>query len=83
MFCHITQNWRGRPMVSREFVGNLIAKTTARQGPRIKAAIDENSYAKGVKVSDAQLAALTIERHEFHGEWHYRALPETQHVSPH
>ncbi len=72
MFCHITENWRGRPLVSREVVVNLIGSTTTREGPRIKAALDKNTYAPGIEVSDEELATLAIERDEFHGEWNYR-----------
>lgn len=80
MFCHITANWRGRPLVSRQVVVNLIGSTTTRQGLHIKAAIDENAYAKGIKVTDKELATLAIVRDEFHGEWNYRLLPRAQHV---
>jgi len=75
MFCHITANWRGRPLISRQVVVNLIGGTTTRNGLRIKAGIDENAYAKGIKVSDKEVAALTIERDAFHGEWNYRLPP--------
>lgn len=75
MFCHITANWRGRPLISREVVVNLIGATTTREGLRIKAMLDENSYPKGLKVSDEELATLAIERDEFHGEWNYRLMP--------
>ena len=75
MFCHITANWRGRPLVSREVVVNLIGSTTTTQGLHIKAALDENTYAAGIKVSDEEIAALNIERDAFHGEWNYRVLP--------
>jgi len=75
MFCHITANWRGRPLVSREVVVNLIGSTTTTQGLHIKAVLDENLYAAGTKVSDQELATLNIERDEFHGEWNYRVLP--------
>lgn len=77
MFCHITANWRGRPLLSREVVVNLIGNTTTVQGLTIKAALDENTYASGIKVSDAELAALAIERDEFHGEWNYRIRSRT------
>jgi hypothetical protein len=81
MFCHITANWRGRPLISRQVVVNLIGSTTTREGLHIKAGIDENAYAKGIKVTDEELAMLAIERDEFHGEWNYRLLPrEHQHV---
>ncbi len=75
MFCHITANWRGRPLFSRQVIVNLIGSTTTRTGLRIKAEIDENTYAKGIKVSDEELAALAIERDTFHGEWNYRLQP--------
>lgn len=75
MFCHITQNWRGRPLTSRQVVVNLIGHTTAKTGLRIRAQLDENTYPAGIKVSDDALAALAIERDDFHGEWNYRILP--------
>lgn len=75
MFCHITQNWRGRPLVSREVVVNLIGNTTTTTGLRIQAQLDDRDYPAGVKVSDQELAALSLERDEFHGEWNYRLKP--------
>jgi len=75
MFCHITKNWRGRPLVSREVVVNLIGNTTTDEGLRIQARLDENAYEAGIKVSDDELAKLVIERDEFHGEWNYRLKP--------
>ena len=58
MFCHITNNWRGRPLVSREVIVNLIGSTTTDSGLRIRSQLDENSYAAGIKVSDEELAEL-------------------------
>lgn len=78
MFCHITANWRGRPLISRQVVVNLIGSTTTREGLRIKAGIDEHTYAKGIKVTDEELATLSIERDKFHGEWNYRLLPRNK-----
>jgi hypothetical protein len=75
MFCQITQNWRGRPLVSRQVVVNLIGQTTTKTGLRIKAALDENVYPTKQQVSDAELAAIKITRHEFHGEWNYCISP--------
>jgi len=75
MFCHITQNWRGRPLLSREVVVNLIGNTTTATGLRIRAELDENSYEAGIKVSDQELAELALERDEFHGEWNYKLTP--------
>lgn len=80
MFCHIAANWRGRPLINREVVVNLIGSTTTTQGLHIKAVLDENTYAPGIKVSDEELATLVIERDEFHGEWNYRLRPHDQHV---
>jgi Rhodopirellula transposase DDE domain len=75
MFCHITNNWRGRPLLSRQVVVNLIGSVTTDQGLRVKAALDENAYEPGIKVSDAALAAINLKRDQFHGEWNYRVMP--------
>jgi hypothetical protein len=75
MFCHITQNWRGRPLVSRGVVVNLIGQTTTRTGLEIHAELDTNSYATGIKVTDEELAAVRITRDRFHGEWNYTISP--------
>src|ERR1700741_1008735 len=75
MFCHITNNWRGRPLVSREGVVNLIGSTTTDQGLHIRSQLDENTYQAGLKVSDQELAELALERDEFHGEWNFRLRP--------
>jgi hypothetical protein len=80
MFCHITKNWRGRPLVSRQVVVNLIGSTTTRTGLQVQAKLDENTYTPGIKVSDEELATLAIERDEFHGEWNYRLMPRGGHV---
>jgi hypothetical protein len=77
MFCHITQNWRGRPLLSREVIVNLIGQTTTARGLRIQAELDETTYPAGRKVSDEALAALVLERDAFHGEWNYRLLPRS------
>jgi transposase len=75
MFCHITNNWRGRPLVSREVVVNLTGSTTTEKGLHIQAQLDQNTYQAGVKVSNQQIAELAMERDEFHGEWNYRFKP--------
>lgn len=75
MFCQITQNWRGRPLTSRQVVVNLIGQTTTKTGLRIKAALDENAYPVKQQVSDAEMAAIKITRHDFHGEWNYFISP--------
>lgn len=78
MFCHITNNWRGRPLVSRQVVVNLIGNTTTKTGLRIRSQLDENSYPAGIKVTEEQLATLAIERDPFHGEWNYHFIPHDQ-----
>jgi hypothetical protein len=71
MFCHITQNWRGRPLVSHEVIVNLIANTATDGGLRIQAGLDRGSYPIGIKVSDDELAAVNITADGWHGEWNY------------
>ena len=78
MFCHITSNWRGRPLLSREVVVNLIGNTTTDTGLHIRSQLDDNRYEAGLKVTDAALADLALERDEFHGEWNYRLHPRSQ-----
>jgi len=75
MFCHITANWRGQPLESREVVVSLLGATTTTQGLRIQAALDAGQYPTGIKVSDAEMQSLQIERSEFHGDWNYTILP--------
>jgi hypothetical protein len=76
MFCHITQNWRGRPLVSHDVIINLIANTVTAKGLRIKAALDAKTYPLGIKVTDDELAAVNIQPAAFHGDWNYRVLPK-------
>jgi len=75
MFCHITENWRGRPLVSRAVVVNLIGSTKTKAGLRINAELDTNAYKTGLKVTDEELAAIKIKKAEFHGEWNYTISP--------
>jgi Rhodopirellula transposase DDE domain len=75
MFSHITQNWRGRPLISHEVIVSLIANTTTRTGLKIRAELDRGSYPIGIKISNAQLAALNLERDDFHGDWNYIITP--------
>jgi transposase len=76
MFCHITENWRGRPLISREAVVQLIGATTTAAGLEIKAMLDENSYQSGIKVSNEEIQNVNIHRDEFHGEWNYEIRPK-------
>ena len=74
MFCHITQNWRGRPLISYRVIVNLIAATTTGAGLIIHSDLDENTYPLGVKVTDDQMENLAIRRDPFHGEWNYTLM---------
>src|SRR5437763_7032903 len=77
MFCHITKNWRGKPLLSHAVVVNLIGNTKTKTGLHIQAELDTNAYKTGIEVSDEELAAVQIERAEFHGEWNYTISPTT------
>ena len=76
MFCHITNNWRGRPLLSRQVVVNLIGGVTTEQGLSVRAELDENVYDAGIKVTDDELSAIIIKRDKFHGEWNYCISPK-------
>ena len=75
LFSHVTMNWRGRPLTSHDVIISSIAATTTRTGLTVQARLDDGSYPTGVKVSNAQMAALPISRHPFHGEWNYTLHP--------
>jgi hypothetical protein len=77
MFCFITKNWRGRPLVNYETIVNLISSTTTRKGLIVKAALDEAEYEVGIKVSDEELAKVRLAPETFHGEWNYTICPKT------
>ena len=76
LFSHISANWRGRPLESHEVIVELIGATTTRTGLAVHAELDRGVYPLGVKVSDNELAAVPIRRHEFHGEWNYTIAPD-------
>lgn len=75
LFSFITQNWRGKPLVSHQTIVNLIASTTTQAGLIVKAALDQNHYATKVKVSDEELARLNLKPNDFHGDWNYTLSP--------
>lgn len=75
MFCHISMNWRGRPLTSHEVIIETIRATTTTSGLTIDADLDDNAYPKGIKISDAQMRALPLTLHEFHGDWNYTITP--------
>jgi hypothetical protein len=75
MFCFISKNWRGRPLLTRQTVVELIAHTTTTSGLEIRAQLDTNDYPSGVEVTDEELAAIAIKRARFHGDWNYTICP--------
>jgi len=75
LFCHITQNWRGRPLTDRVAVVELIGATTTKTGLKVACVLDERTYQKGIKVSDAEMAALDITGDTFHPDWNYTIKP--------
>jgi hypothetical protein len=76
LFCFITKNWRGRPLLSYKTVVNLIASTTTRTGLKVRAALDQGHYETGIVVTDEQLAQVNITPAFFHGEWNYTIRPK-------
>jgi len=76
MFCHITQNWRGRPLISRQAVVALIGATTTASGLKIKAALDTRKYERGIKISDQEMKSIRLTPEAFHGEWNYAVSPK-------
>ena len=75
LFSAITMNWRGRPLTSHEVIVNSIAATTTGTGLTVRAELDPGSYPTGTEISDAQMAAVPLARHRFHGDWNYTIHP--------
>ncbi len=75
LFCHITQNWRGRPLTNRLAVVELIGATTTKTGLKVESALDTRSYQKGIKVSKAEMKRLNVTGDPFHPEWNYTIKP--------
>ena len=78
LFSHIAMNWRGTPLVSLAAIVSLITSTHSRSGLRVRSEIDRRRYSDGVKVTDAQMATIRLQRHEFHGEWNYTVYPASR-----
>jgi len=76
LFCHITQNWRGRPLTDRLAIVELIGATTTKTGLKVECALDERTYEKGIKISDAQMTELNLTGDDFHPEWNYTIKPK-------
>ena len=76
LFSHITMNWRGTPLTSHQVVVNLIGAVTTSTGLRVHAELDEREYPTGIRISDAEMDALPIHRHDWHGDWNYTMHPD-------
>ncbi len=75
LFCHITENWRGKSLRSFETIVDLIGNTRTAEGLKVKAKLDKRSYPTGVKITRDEMGALLLYRHEFQGEWNYELHP--------
>jgi DNA-binding phage protein len=76
LFSFITGNWRGKPLVSHQVIVELIAATTTNAGLKVRCQLDSSTYPAGIKVSDLELQAVNLARHDFHGEWNYTITPK-------
>jgi len=78
LFSFISQNWRGKPLISFEVIVNLIAATTTGKGLQVRSELDTNTYPAGVKVSDKEFAQVRLKPDAFHGEWNYAIQPHSR-----
>ena len=78
MFCHITENWRGRPLVNHAVVVSLIGSTRTRTGLQVRAELDTKGYEQGIKVSDEELEKVRLKKDKFHGDWNYTIEPRSE-----
>jgi hypothetical protein len=78
LFCHITMNWRGKPLVSHQVIVQLIGSTGTETGLKVCCEIDANLYPKGIEVSNEEMRAIHIAHNAFHGEWNYTISPKQQ-----
>lgn len=76
LFSYISKNWRGKPLISREAVVNLIGNTTTETGLTVMAVLDENEYETGKNVTDEEMASLNVQGDVFHPEWNYTISPQ-------
>jgi hypothetical protein len=76
LFCHITENWRGRPLLTHQVIVNLIAHTTTHKGLTVRARLDTKHYPTGIRVSNEELNKVALKKANFHGEWNYTIVPQ-------
>ncbi len=77
LFSFITQNWRGKPLVTHQVIVNLISATTTKTGLKVHSRLDERVYETGKRVSDKQLAQVNLHPDKWHGKWNYAIHPNT------
>jgi len=75
LFSYISQNWRGKPLVSYEVIVNMIASTKTEKGLEVTCELDAKTYKTGIKVTDKEMGSINLEKHDFHGEWNYTIRP--------
>jgi hypothetical protein len=78
LFSFISQNWRGKPLISHEVIVNLIAGTTTQEGRTVHPELDTDAYPPGIKVSDHEVAEIDLRRDKFHGDWNYTIHPRSK-----
>ena len=78
LFSYISQNWRGKPLISHAVIVNLIAATTTKTGLKVRCELDTQVYPMGIVVTDDELAQVNLKRNDFHGEWNYTIAPHTK-----
>jgi hypothetical protein len=81
-FSYITGNWRGKPLISHQVIVELIAATTTKNGLKVRCELGRNIYPAGINVSSAELDAVNLTPHVFHGEWHYTIRPKMLALQP-
>ena len=80
LFSYISMNWKARPLLNVQLVVDLIASTTTTKGLRVRSKLDANKYEKGIKISENEMASLSLTRNEFHGEWNYKISPNNNKI---
>lgn len=75
LFSYITMNWRGRPLINLATIVSLIASTRTKMGLKVRCELDKGRYPKGIKIPNAQMAQINLQRHSFHGDWNYTIRP--------
>ena len=81
LFCHITENWRGRPLRSFEAIVDLVGNTRTAKGLRVNVKLDKCTYPTGVSIPKSEMDALSLHRYEFQGDWNYGIHPRTSSAS--